>query len=519
MEQPSHEIASRAASPASSAGPQPVSRTVSPAPIPARPLLPWIAFGLLFGALAPAALSSAAKRIGIDCGPTGWWWLLGLPVAIGAAWMGDQRWPWVRRLLLASASALLGAHLAGPPLVLETEGPRLVEAHGTVGAVGRVGYGQSFQLLTESGRRWVVAPPVPAIRSGDAVIVRGLWQVTHRGEEITAIELDRSVAREAGPRGWAFRVVDQLGERRELAAALLLGSGSPPEKGSFRRAGLLHVLAVSGAHLAIAAALAWWLLRLAGCPWLPRLLLLSGMVLGYLWLTGAAPATQRAAAMTVAVVLSALFARHPHAISAVAFAALALVVIDPGIAGDLGFQFSLAAVLGIATVGGELQTLRERWLPMRPWPLDRPLWRAGLFAMRSACDGLAIGLGATLAVMPLVAWHLHQLNPWSAVSSVIVAPACAGALWLGLPWMLLAGVWPDGPWGGLASAVQLCLEALARGVDWASTWPGATVMVGAPPVLTLVLWPTLFIRWPWRHQALGRSALALGLIGWWMGMP
>jgi len=484
------------------------------APVPARPLLPWLAFGVVLGALAPMAVSSAFARLGLDYGPALWCWVLGVPVAVLVAWLSDVRWPWLRRVLLAALGALLGAQLAGVPPTLG-DGPRLIEISGTVGPMFRPGYHQEFQLSTDDGRMWVECPALPAVASGDVVLVRGLWTRGARGVEIDAVELERLVPRESGVRGWAFRAVDRLGPRRELAAGLLLGSGSPPEKASFKRAGLLHVLAVSGAHLGIAAALAWWVLRLAGCPWLPRLLMLTVLVLGYLWLTGGAPATQRAAAMTVAVVASSLLARQPHALSAVSLAGLLLVVINPAIAGDLGFQFSLAAVLGITTLGAECQACRKRWLPLAPWPLDRWSWRAVLFGGRTALDGLAIGVGATLAVAPLVAWHLHQLNPWSAISSVVVAPACAGALWIGLPCLLLAGVWPDGPWNGLYVALDWCLEALARGVAWAATWPGATMVVAAPPVLTLVLWPLLFVRWPWRWQAAGRGALAVALAWWW----
>lgn len=492
-----------------------MSEAPLPTPVPARPLLPWLTFGVLLGALAPLALSAAAGRCGVQLGATAWCWLLGLPLTALVAWLSEARWPWLRRVLLFALGCLLGAQLAEVPPALG-DGPRLVSATGTVGAMARPGYRQAFQLRTSEAKLWVEGPALPALASGDEVLVRGLWRRGQRGFEIDATELERLVPRESGVRGWAFRAVDRLGPRRELAAGLLLGAGSPPEKGDFKRAGLLHVLAVSGAHLGIAAALAWWLLRLAGCPWLPRLLLLTGLVLGYLWLTGGAPATQRAAAMTVAVVASSLLARQPHPLGVVALAALLLMLIDPAIVDDLGFQFSLAAVLGITTLGSELQRLRERWLPLRPWPLDRGSWRALLFSLRTAIDGLAIGASATLAVAPLLAWHLHQLNPWSAISSVLVAPACAGALWLGLPCLLLAGAWPDGPWSGLYAALDGCLEALARGVEWAATWRGATMAAITPPVLTAVLWPLLFVRWPWAWQAGARVALGVGLAWWWM---
>ena len=485
---------------------------------PARPWLPWIAFGVLVGALGPEAASLAVARFGVTASALALWWGLGLPLTLLAVVPLGPAWPWARRWLVFAACALLGGALAWVPARADA-GVRLVEATGDIISVRRAGYTQMVALRPDAGqplarRTTVIAPATPPLAIGDRVAVRGTWSTTDFGDEIRAQAVDRLALRDDGPRAWAWRALDALGERRELAAALLIGTGDPPERRAFRTAGLLHVLAVSGMHLAIAAGLGAWALRCLGVPWTPRLLAVAGMVIGYLWLTGASPATQRAAAMTVAIAIAALAAREPHGLGPLALAALALVTINPATAADRGFQLSLAAMVGILTLGRELIAWRTARWPMAAWPLDRPSWRAVLFTGRATCDGFAIGLAAWLATWPVVAWHFASATPWSPLTSLMVALPTTLALWLGLPTLLLGGLIPGGPWQGLYAALDASLVTLARGVELAARLPGATVPCSAPPVLAALLWPMLFLRvtwWPWW----ARGGLLALLAGWW----
>ena len=495
-----------------------------PAPVvlspPARPWLPWIAFGVLIGALGPAAAPLALARFGVSCHAATLWWLVGLPLVLLALLPLGPDWPWARRWLGFAACALLGGALAWVPPRADA-GVRLVDITGEITSVRRAGYTQVVALRPDPGqalarRTTVVAPATPPLAIGDRIAARGTWHDLGTGDEIRAQAVERLALREDGPRAFAWRALDRLGERRELAAALLIGTGDPPERRAFRTAGLLHVLAVSGMHLAIAAGLGAWALRGLGVPWTPRLLLVAGLVIGYLWLTGASPATQRAAAMTVAVAIAALAAREPHGLGPVALAALALIALDPATAADRGFQLSLAAMIGILTMGRELIAWRSAHWPLAPWPLDRPLWRLGLFTTRAVCDGFAIGVAAWLATWPVVAWHFASATPWSPLTSLLVALPTTLALWLGLPALLLGGWFPGGPWNGLYAALDASLAALAGGVGLAARLPGATMACSAPPVLVALVWPAVFLRARW-WPALARGGLLVALGLWWWG--
>jgi len=499
--------------------PSPLAPLTSP---PLRPWLPWLAFGLVLGALKPGAV---AVVLPWAPGPVALAWLAGVPLAVAALAGLAPRWPWAARFLLVAAAALCGAALAATRAPQPGDEPRLVRVHGQVMAVWRQGMNQRFLLrpdvveLPAGGEvprhLSVRAPPLPGIAPGDRVTAAGLWRAGVRSDALDATVLERDELRVDGPRGWAWRAIERVHAHRELAGTLLIGSGDAPERADFRQSGLLHMLSVSGLHLAIAAALAAWTLRLAGVPWLARMLALAGLVSGYLWLTGASAATQRATVMHLAVIAAGLLAREPHRLAAIALATAGLIALDPANANDRGFQLSVAAVAGIVTLGRDLMDWRARLWPLQPWPLDRPLWRAQLFAWRSAADGLAIGIAATLATAPLVAWYNGVANPWSPLVTLVASPPCTLVLWLGLPCLVLAGVFPDGPWEGLYAALEWNLAALAWVAERSAALPGASMAASAPGPWTLLLWPLVFAGpATWRWWCVRGAALVVALAMW-----
>lgn len=473
------------------------------------PWLPFLAFGLVLGA----------------CGPTlpAWWALAACAVAGSVA--AAAHLPVAARWLAFAAAAGIGGGLAGAPVMPPPDTPRLLAVAGEVSSVRWQGYTQGFALVrpqalqpagwTPPDRLFVRAPAQPGVRPGDLVEARGLWRRDARGEMMQATELRLATPREAGPRGAAWRAVAGIAGHRELAAALLLGRGDAPERDLFRQAGLAHIIAVSGVHLAIAAGLGWWLLRACGAGWWPRLAALGVLMAGYTWLTYGNPATLRACAMALAVIASAALGRTPHRLGPPALAAVALVAWDPAIARDIGFQLSLAAVLGIATVGLDLVALRERLAPLAPWPLDRMTWRGLLWLARAAVDGAAIGIGATLATLPLIAWHFGQAAPLSWATSLLAGAPATVALWAGLPLIALAGAWPAGPWEGLYRVVELSLDALVAVAGWGAAWLPQTPVPAPAPALVLA-WPMLFL--PLRD---GRDVvvrvLAAAVLWWGLG--
>jgi hypothetical protein len=110
-----------------------------------------------------------------------------------------------------------------------------------------------------------------------------------------------------------------------------------------------------------------------------------------------------------------------------------------------------------------------------------------------ACDGLAIGFAACLAITPLIAWVFGTANPWSPLTTLAATPPTTLALWAGLPYIVLDGLWPTGPWDGLVVIIDASLALLVTIVNWSATLPGAQLACGFPSALTMVFWPILFL--------------------------
>ena len=305
---------------------------------------------------------------------------------------------------------------------------------------------------------------------------------------------------------------------RAILAAMVLGDRGAVDRQlreRFARAGVSHLLAVSGLHLSFVAGGAMVLLTLLlrRCGALTRRFdvramaapLAGGVAVCYTLLTGAAPSTTRACVMTCAVLLGVMAGRTRDLVRPLCLAALLLLALDPLNLARPGFQLSFAAVAGIALV--------VRWRASLPWPRPWPGLVASRIArlLRSARDLTLTSVAATLITGPVVAHHFGQVSVAGVATNVLAIP--------GTTLFLL----PLGLLGGLLGAVKPCLGApLLQAAAWAAALLdrlcGVTsrldlVMIDAQPgwLVTLGLCGltlALLAGRPWRRP-LGALAAAL----------
>ena len=154
--------------------------------------------------------------------------------------------------------------------------------------------------------------------------------------------LERGAARgvrawTAAGRSWARRELSRLlppGNEEGLVRAMVLGdrSGIDPEsEEAFRAAGTYHVLAISGAQVALLAALFAWPLRRAGMPAAATGLLVSASLLVYAQLVGGDVPVVRATCMAVAVLLGLTLDVPSDLANLVGLAGLGLLVHRPSV--------------------------------------------------------------------------------------------------------------------------------------------------------------------------------------------
>jgi competence protein ComEC len=307
----------------------------------------------------------------------------------------------------------------------------------------------------------------------------------------------------SGLAGSAHRTLD------ERAAGLLPGlvvgdtSGMDPVLvEQFRRAGLSHLTAVSGANVAIVVAGVLWPLRRRALDRRAQAGVAGLALLGFVVLAGPSASVLRAAAMGAVALIALATGRSRAAVPALAATVCVLLLVDPGLARDAGFALSVLATAAIVLLAPGW----SRGLRWRGWPQ----WIA---------DALAVSAAAGIATAPLIAGLSGTVSLVSLPANLLAAPAVAPATVLGLAAALVGVACPpvaDGlVWlaGWAVRWLVLVGDRAAAIPDAAARWPAGT---GGAVLLTGLL---LTVGWLlWRYPRLRPLALAavvgLVMLGW-----
>jgi competence protein ComEC len=506
-------------------------------------------------ALAPVAMANPpARALGI------------LPIVVIALAAlragrdeGAARWAWLG--VVALVAALAGLLLGGARLhaidagALHAHAGQRGRIDGFLTGVPRRSRGEvDLQVETPEGPVLVVAPePVADLPVGSEVAAEGAfeapepWQAGYlrrRGIAMTfqTERIEPRPGRRGGVSGW----IDGIRERAERA----LGRGMPSKEAAlargfvlgeddridqrtrddFQRSNLTHLLAVSGENVVLLCVLAWPLLALLGLPLRSRLVGALCLIAIYVPVTGAGPSIQRAGVMGAAGLIAALADRPRSRWYAVLLAAALTLAINPRADGDVGWQLSFAAVIGIML-----------WARRLADAIAGDAERGS--ARRALAEAVAVTASATVATAPLMAEAFDQFSPAALPANVLAAPAVAPAMWLG---MLagIAGQLPVIPVEPLNWLDSLCLAYIAQIAHWlaAPDWALLTVhlgsiwvVAGAYAVLLLAMelllrrlatrssgrrkpWGVVLAGWaPWRPALVILVAFGCLLIWWPFG--
>lgn len=270
-----------------------------------------------------------------------------------------------------------------------------------------------------------------------------------------AVALALSHANEVRARAEAALGRGMPARETALARGFVLGKDEQVDDQTtddFRRSGLSHLLAVSGQNVALLILLAMPVLAALGMPLRTRLIWLLCLIAVYVPLAGAGPSIQRAGIMGGLSVLATLAGRRSSRLYTLAIAALVLLAIEPRIAADIGWQLSFAAVLGILAFAGPVRANLGDWFGTRGW--RRPL-----------IEGAAMTIAATIATVPLIAFHFEAVSILTLPANLLALPAVAPAMWLGML-VAAAGQIPGFPVETLNAVNALLLAYIAQVAAW-----------------------------------------------------
>lgn len=267
---------------------------------------------------------------------------------------------------------------------------------------------------------------------------------------------------------------------------------------AFARSGLSHLVAVSGSHLSVVCALSTALLGRTSMSRRKQRVIVSCLLTGYVLLTGASASAIRAACMNGCGILAAAGGRRKHGISALSLSVCAMLAIDPAYVFDIGFQLSVASLLGILLLGGYARYALS-YVPL----------------LRFTRNGLAMTLIAQLSTAPLSIPLFGQVSAIAPLANILIAPMVSALLALGVVFVPLSLAFPF---------LLAPLEWLGRGIIFCArlcaSVPFACLPVSTdspvPPCLVLIC-VVVFMSWPRLTKLLVRSVLILllsGVFGW-----
>ena len=331
---------------------------------------------------------------------------------------------------------------------------------------------------------------------GDRVRVEGEISQPEVGEDgfdyarylstkrISALVEATSVTPVGDERGWIGQVHRRTdvalgyGLRPEEAAVvrgMVLGDRSliPDDlEDAFQRSGVTHVLAISGQHVAILAAVVFFALRTLAVPPNARVGVTLALTWLYIVVAGAPPSAIRAGVVATLVLAAGPLGRQVAPLHIMSTMLAAVLAYNPLLVYSTGFQLSVAAVFGILLLRQPLVALVERTL-LRPW--KKP--------PRALSNLIAVSLAAQVATTPIIAATFDEVSTVGVFTNLAAVPISGPILTLGLLGSLLGNVAPV-----LAYPLNACngflvtiLEGVAR---FAAAMPFATTTTpGVTPLL------------------------------------
>lgn len=286
------------------------------------------------------------------------------------------------------------------------------------------------------------------------------------------------------------------GLRGALLASLLLGDDGaiePEMTAAFKRAGLLHVLVVSGAQVGLVMSCVLWLGRLLRAP--PPALAASAafVVVGFALMAGWAPSVARAAIMALVTALAMGWGRAYDAAAGLAAAAVVMLASSPLLLFDPGFQLSFVATWSLLYIAPALQTR-----------IPGPRSLRTLAAMTTA---------AQVAVLPVLAYHFQQLSLVGFAANLFVVPIVALLVPAGFVISVIGLVVPAAV-PLLAWPVRPLLDAVAYLARTFAILPGsaiATFPPGLPAIATFFLLIVVAVEWLRGRLRLRRETVLTGV--------
>jgi competence protein ComEC len=246
-----------------------------------------------------------------------------------------------------------------------------------------------------------------------------------------------------------------------VLSALTLGYKNDLEadtRAAFTRAGVVHVMALSGFNVGILYLMVNFLLgflpgkRLTG---LIRLVLSLVFIWCFVIITGLSPSVTRAGVMISLLLTGKQINRDASSLNIICASAFLILLVSPLQFLDVGFQLSFAAVLGIVY--------------LQPW-LYR-LWIPGNIILDKIWILFTVSVAAQMATSPLTLHYFHQFPVFFWITNLYVVPLVTLIIYEAGAYLLLSFIAPVKL--AMAHVLDFTVKALLWPLDQLKDFPGA----------------------------------------------
>ncbi len=246
-----------------------------------------------------------------------------------------------------------------------------------------------------------------------------------------------------------------------VAEALLIGYRADLDADlvqAYTNTGVIHIVAISGLHLAMIYALLvgiWGLLPNNKFTYVAKPISIFIFLWAFTLLAGAAPSIGRAAVMFSFLVLGEVLGKKTNTYNNLAASAFFLLVYNPFYLWDAGFILSYSAVLSIVAFYRPVYN----WFYVKNTLLNK-VWEA-----------TAVTIAAQILTVPVILFYFHQFANLFLIANFIAVPLSGFILYGELLLLLVAAITPLAQWVGFA--VGLMIKILDGFIEYINRLPFA----------------------------------------------
>lgn len=229
----------------------------------------------------------------------------------------------------------------------------------------------------------------------------------------------------------------------ELGISLLLGASyeslDTAIVDAFSKTGVIHILSISGSHIALLFGLFYALLHKLFCRRTYAILISLGLVMLYCAIVGWDPPVVRAAFMGTMAGLGWIRGRLYNALQGVNIAMICMLLWNPLFLFDISFQLSMSATYGILLWG-------------------KPIYELFPKGYRILCSPIALTMSAQLLMLPLQLYYFHLWGFGTLLASIFVTPLLDLSILILVLCTAFQIVWlPSIVWGLLSLLLKIAL--------------------------------------------------------------